>query len=41
MEHVRALLSQADELPEGTEEDQEVFIRLMEELPTFFVPNDG
>jgi len=26
MEHVRALLSQADELPEGTEEDQEVFI---------------
>jgi hypothetical protein len=41
MEHVRALLSQADELPEGAEEDQEVFIRLMEELPTFFVPNDG
>jgi hypothetical protein len=41
MEHVRALLSQADELPEGTEEDQEVFIRLLEELPTFFVPNDG
>jgi hypothetical protein len=41
MEHVRNLLGQVDDLPEDTEEDHEVFIRLMEELPTFFVPNDG
>ena len=41
MEHVRNLVGQVDELAKDGEEDCDVFIRLMEELPMLFVSNDG